>query len=113
MQKEPQQSQNDATFVTTTDETQKDLSPRNTYVITKGANVGDGPNSTFNVNLPNGNTKRAINDQTVLISSKTAKNSKLSGGSIMTEDDSDSDAGTRKYTHQSLKSKKDPKELFK
>lgn len=98
--------QSDATFVTTADDEEKEqLSPRGTYVIPKGASA-DAPNETFNVD-----PKRAINDQTVVMTSKTATGAKVSGSSIMTEDDSDSDTGARKYN--GLKSKKNPKELFK
>lgn len=66
-------------------------------------------NATFNV--ANQTTKRAINDQTVVLKPKPVHKSKDSGGSIMTEDDSDSDTGARKPNNMKLK--KDPKELFK
>lgn len=94
----------DATFVTTADETEKEtLSPRGTYIIPKGAN---GPNATFNVDQATAKSKLAFNDQTVVVSSKA----KVSGSSIMTEDDSDTETAVRKF---GPKSKKDPKELFK
>lgn len=90
--------------MTTVDETDKDqLSPRGTYVIPKGAAVVD---STFDVEKSAGKTKQ-INNQTVVVTSK------VSASSLMTEDDSDSDTGVRKYALNGIKSKKDPKELFK
>lgn len=102
--------QNDATFVTTVDETEKEaLSPRGTYIIPKGASVTDGANATFNVDAPVSKSKVAINDQTVVVSAK-AVTAKTSASSIMTEDDSDTETTARKY---GPKSKKDPKELFK
>lgn len=108
MQKEVLSQQSDATFVTTVDETDKDqLSPRGTYIIPKGAAAVD---STFNVEQSAGKSKQ-INNETVVVSSKTA--TKVSGSSLMTEDDSDSDSGVRKHTRPGPKSKKDPKELFK
>ncbi|XP_055313027.1 inner centromere protein-like [Sitodiplosis mosellana] len=103
----------DATFVTTVDETEKEqLSPRGTYIIPKGGDGIDGPNATFNVEqTAKATANRAINDQTVVVGgTKGAAGSKVSASSIMTEDDSDSDTGTRKYN--GLKTKKNPKELF-
>lgn len=108
-----QKQQCDATFVTTVDETEKEqLSPRGTYIIPKGADGIDGPNATFNVDqtTTKATSNRAINDQTVVVGAKTVA-SKVSASSIMTEDDSDSDTSTRKYN--GIKSKKNPKELFK
>lgn len=104
-----QKHQNDATFVSTVDETEKgQLSPRGTYIIPKSADGIDGPNATFNVEQT---VNRPVNDQTVVVTAKPAIAGKVSGSSIMTEDDSDSDTNTRKYN--GLKAKKDPKELFK
>lgn len=108
VQKLPLSQQCDATFITTTDEKEKEtLSPRGTYVIPKGGNA------TFNVEQTTAGSNRGINDQTVVVSKKTAAGSKVSGSSIMTEDDSDSDCGARKRAPSALKNKKDPKELFK
>lgn len=112
-QKQQLSQQCDATFVTTVDETETEkeqLSPRGTYIIPKNTVATDDTNATFNVEQT-GKTDRAINDQTVVVSKKTITKSKVSGNSIMTEDDSDSDSGIRKYN--GAKSKKDPKELFK
>lgn len=93
--------QNDATFISTVAENEKEqLSPRGTYVIPKGSDV---PNETFNVD-----PKQPTNYKTVTMTYKGGVSAKVSGSSIMTEDDSDSDNGARKN-----KSKKDPKELFK
>lgn len=109
--KQQPSQQCDATFVTTVDETEKgQLSPRGTYIIPKSAAAVEASNATFNVEQ-NGKSIRTINDQTVVVSKKTTAKSKFSGNSIMTEDDSDSDTGIRKYN--GAKSKKDPKELFK
>lgn len=106
-----QKPQCDATFVTTMGETENEqLSPRGTYIIPRNADGIDGPNATFNVE-PTAKSNRPINNQTVVVSAKTATSAKVSGSSIMTEDDSDSDTGTRKYN--GLKAKKDPKELLK
>lgn len=101
----------DATFITTVDESDKgQLSPRGTYVIPKGATaVAD---TTFDVGQSSSKSKQTINNQTVVVSSKSVT-AKVSGSSLMTEDDSDSDTGVRKYGMNGLKSKKDPKELFK
>lgn len=110
-QKQQSSQQCDATFVTTVDETEKDqLSPRGTYIIPKNAAAVEASNTTFNVEQ-NGKSSRAINEKTVVLGKKTTAKSKVSGSSIMTEDDSDSDTGIRKYN--GIKSKKDPKELFK
>lgn len=87
------------------------LSPRGTYVIPKNGVTSEPSNATFNVDNQANNTKRVINDQTVVLKPKPVQKPKDSGGSIMTEDDSDSDSGIRKP--HSTKSKKDPKELFK
>lgn len=72
-------------------------------MIPKGAAVVD---STFNVGKSAGKTNQ-LNNETVVVTSK------VSASSLMTEDDSDSDTGVRKYALNGLKSKKDPKELFK
>lgn len=110
----PQSSQqsNDATFVTTADDVEMEtLSPRNTYIIPKNVVTSEPSNTTFNVENQTNSAKRMINDQTVLLKPNPDTKSKISGASIMTEDDSDSDTGIRKPT--ALKSKKHPKELFK
>lgn len=87
------------------------LSPRGTYIIPKGADGIDGQNATFDVEQTAATTSTApINNQTVVVATKTGAR-KASGSSIMTEDDSDSETGTRK--HNGLRAKKDPKELFK
>lgn len=106
---QPLSQQCDAIFVTTTDETDKEqLSPRGTYIIPKGASVTDDPNATFNDDQPTSKSK-VVNDQTVVVSARGATE-KVSGSSIMTEDDSDSETLARK---NGLKSKEDLKELFK
>lgn len=74
-------------------------------------NTGEPSDATFDVGGQSSGTKRTINNQTVVLKAKPVNQSKASGGSIMTEDDSDSDSGIRKPS--SMKSKKDPKELFK
>lgn len=114
LQKPQLSQQSDATFVTTADDTEiETLSPRGTYIIPKNnVNTGEPSDATFNVENQTNKTKRVINDQTVvLLKAKPVNKSKASGGSIMTEDDSDSDTSIRKPN--SSKSKKDPKELFK
>lgn len=114
VQKPQLSQQSDATFVTTADDTDMDtLSPRGTYVIPKNVPHSEPSNATFNVDNQANSTNRAVIDQTVVLKSKPKpmQKTKESGGSIMTEDDSDSDNGTRKTN--STKSKKDPKELFK
>lgn len=87
------------------------MSPRPTYVISKNVAAADPSNATFEVEQESGSSNREINNQTVVVKSKPTAKSKISAASIMTEDDSDSDTGIRKYNK--LKSKKDPKELFK
>lgn len=110
LQKPQLSQQSDATFVTTADDAEiETLSPRGTYVIPKNASTSKTPNATFNVEYQANSTKRVVNDQTVVLKPKPMQKTKDSGASIMTEDDSDSDAGSRNTT----KSKKDPKELFK
>lgn len=109
----PQLSQqSDATFVTTADDVEMEtLSPRGTYIIPKNVVASEPSNATFNVENQANSAKRTINNQTVVLKPKPDAKSKESGGSIMTEDDSDSDTGIRKPN--AMKSKKDPKELFK
>lgn len=111
---QPLSQQNDATFVTTADETENEqLSPRGTYIIPKGAGNTDGPNSTFSVEQTATSSNAAINNKTVAIGSKMAMGSKVSGSSIMTEDDSDSDSAIRKYGKKDAKdqvSKKNAKD---
>lgn len=114
LQKPQLSQQSDATFVTTADDTEMEtLSPRGTYIIPKKVLTSEPTNATFNVENQANDTKRVINDQTVVLKPKPkpVQKSKDSGGSIMTEDDSDSDTGTRK--RNTTKFKKDPKELFK
>lgn len=85
------------------------LSPRGTYIIPKNTVTSEPSNITFNVENQTNSAKRTFNDQTVVLKPKAV--TKNSVGSIMTEDDSDSDTDIRKPN--APKSKKDPKELFK
>lgn len=98
--------------MTTADDKETDtLSPRSTYVISKYAITSEPSNATFNIEKQPSNAKRTFNDQTGVLKPKPVNKTKMSGGSIMTEDDSDSDTSIRKPN--TMKTKKGPKELFK
>ncbi|XP_031640521.1 inner centromere protein-like [Contarinia nasturtii] len=111
---QPLSQQCDATFVTTVDDTEKEqLSPRGTYIIPKGTGDTNGPNGTFNVEQTATTSNRVVNNQTIVVGSKATTGAKVSGSSLMTEDDSDSDSGVRKYGKKDAKdqgSKKNAKE---
>lgn len=124
----PSSQQSDATFVSTTEESQP-LSPRATYVIPKNAQSAQAhgdPNATFQVS--DGAAKALpVNDQTMVVTTKSnggaIRKKKLSAASIMTEDDSDSNddvplgsigrTAAASSKTASAANKKNPKELFK
>lgn len=127
----PSSQQSDATFVSTTEESQP-LSPRATYVIPKNALSAQArvdPNATFQVS-DEAAKMQPINDQTIVVTTKSnggaIRKKKMSAASIMTEDDSDSSHSNEDVPLSSIArmaiassktasaaNKKNPKELFK
>lgn len=110
----PSSQQSDATFVTTSGETDSQpLSPRATYVVPKKGQTTD-PNATFQVN---------DDAQSTMVASAATNGAthkkRLSAASIMTDDDSDCEIPTKNVVRlassktSSSINKKNPKELFK
>lgn len=125
----PSSQRSDATFVTTTGETESQ--PRGTFVIPTNVEVTASevnPNTTYHVNDETV-TVQPINDQTIVVTTKSTggaiRKRQLSAASIMTDDDSDYDPNvdeplknvgktfTTSTKTATIVQKKNPKELFK